>query len=69
MFAQGQKPTKSQAGPAGPIGTQETIRDAAGRLHARSKRITFAQRKAAAQRRVKAMRDAAAKRKQAEVKK
>jgi hypothetical protein len=49
-------------------GGQKTITDAAGRKHVRSERITYAQRKAAAQQRVKAMREAAAKKKLAEVK-
>jgi hypothetical protein len=50
-------------------GKQKTITDAAGRSHVRHERITFAQRKAAAQHRVQAMRQAAAKQRQAEVKK
>ena len=49
-------------------GGQKTITDAAGRKHVRSERITYAQRKAAAERRVKAIREAAAKKKLAEVK-
>ena len=49
-------------------GGQKTITDAAGRKHVRSERITYAQRKAAAQQRVKAMREAAAKKRLAEVK-
>lgn len=49
-------------------GGQKTITDAAGRKHVRSERVTYAQRKAAAQLRVKAMREAAAKKKLAEVK-
>lgn len=49
-------------------GGQKTITDAAGRTHVRSERITYAQRKAAAERRVKAIREAAAKEKLAEVK-
>jgi hypothetical protein len=49
-------------------GGQKTITDAAGRKHVRSERITYAQRKAAAQYRVKAMQEAAAKKKLAEVK-
>jgi hypothetical protein len=48
---------------------QTTITDAAGRVHVRSQRITYAQRKAAAERRVKAIREAAAKKKLGEVKK
>ena len=49
-------------------GGQRTIVDAAGRPHVRHDRITYAQRKAAAQRRVQAMRLATAKKGQAEVK-
>ena len=49
-------------------GGQKTITDAAGRVHVRGERITYAQRKSAAERRVKAMREAAAKKKLAEVK-
>lgn len=49
-------------------GGQRTITDAAGRPHIRHERITFAQRKAAAKQRVQAMRQAAAKKRQAEVK-
>ena len=52
-----------------PIGKQYTITDAAGRVHVRSTRITNAQRKAAAQARVKALRAAAAKKALGEVKK
>ena len=52
-----------------PLGKQITITDAAGRAHVRSSRITFAQRKAAAQARVKALRAAAAKKGLSEVKK
>jgi hypothetical protein len=51
------KPSRTQNG------QQTIITDAAGRVHVRSARITYAQRKAAAQRRVNALRDAAAKRK------
>jgi len=47
---------------------QRTITDAAGRVHVRSDRVTYAQRKAAAQRRVQAMRQAAAQKRQGEVK-
>jgi predicted site-specific integrase-resolvase len=50
-------------------GSQRTVTDAAGRKHVRGERISYAQRKAAAERRVKAMREAAAKKKLAEVKK
>lgn len=50
-------------------GGQKTIIDAAGRPHVRHERITYAQRKAAAQRRVQAMRQAAAKNAQGGVKK
>jgi hypothetical protein len=39
---------------------QTTITDAAGRVHVRSARVTYAQRKAAAERRVKDLRRAAA---------
>jgi hypothetical protein len=64
------KPTAQP--PAGQVqrwqGGQRTITDAAGRPHVRHERITFAQRKAAAKQRVQAMRQAAAKKKQAEVK-
>lgn len=49
-------------------GGQRTITDAAGRVHVRHDRITYAQRKAAAQHRLQALRQAAAKKKQAEVK-
>jgi hypothetical protein len=49
-------------------GGQKTIIDAAGRPHVRHERITYAQRKAAAQHRLQALRQAAAKKKQAEVK-
>ncbi len=49
-------------------GGQKTITDAAGRVHVRHERITYAQRKAAAQHRLQALRQAAANRKQAEVK-
>lgn len=48
-------------------GGQRTITDAAGRPHVRGERITYAQRRAVAQQRVKAMHEAAAKRKLAEV--
>jgi hypothetical protein len=48
---------------------QTTITDAAGRVHVRSVRPTYAQRRAAAKARVKAMREAAAKKKLSEVKK
>ena len=71
------KPSVTTDGQAGPIQIggqtmitgQRTITDAAGRVHVRGSRITYAQRKAAAERRVKAIREAAAKRKLAEVKK
>lgn len=71
------QPSVTTQGQAGPIRIggqtlitgQRTITDAAGRVHVRSERITYAQRKAAAERRVKAIREAAAKRKLAEVKK
>ncbi len=49
-------------------GGQKTIIDAAGRPHVRHERITYAQRRAAAQHRLQALRQAAAKKKQAEVK-
>ena len=52
-----------------PLGQQVTITDAAGRRHVRSQRPGFAQRKAAAQARVKALREAAAKKRLSEVKK
>jgi len=66
------KPTKPAAQPAtAPVqrwqGGQRTITDAAGRVHVRGERITYAQRRAVAQQRVKAMREATAKRKLAEV--
>lgn len=65
---------RAQAPPAStrthpPLGKQYTITDAAGRVHVRSTRITNAQRKAAAQARVKALRAAAAKKALGEVKK
>jgi hypothetical protein len=66
-------PTKPPAHPPAttPVqrwqGGQRTITDAAGRVHVRGERITYAQRRAVAQQRVKAMREAAAKRKLAEV--
>ncbi len=50
-------------------GGQKTITDAAGRVHVRHERITYTQRKAAAQRRVQAMRQAAARNPQGGVKK
>ena len=67
------QPTKPALPPAtAPVqrwhGGQKTITDAAGRVHVRGERITYAQRKSAAERRVKAMREAAAKKKLAEVK-
>jgi hypothetical protein len=70
------QPSVTTEGQAGPIQIggqtlitgQRTITDAAGRVHVRGSRITYAQRKAAAERRVKAIREAAAKRKLAEVK-
>lgn len=52
-----------------PLGQQMTITDAAGRTHVRATRITYAQRKAAAQARVKALRAAALKKAQSGVKK
>src|SRR6267142_6280782 len=71
------QPSITTEGQAGPIQIggqtmitgQRTITDAAGRVHVRGSRITYAQRKAAAERRVKAIREAAAKRKLTEVKK
>jgi hypothetical protein len=65
-------PTKPTAQPpTGQVqrwqGGQRTITDAAGRVHVRGERITYAQRKAVARQRVMAMREAAAKRKLAEV--
>jgi len=68
-----EQPTKPAAQPpaTAPVqrwqGGQRTITDAAGRLHVRGERITYAQRRAVAQQRVKAMREAAAKKKLAEV--
>jgi hypothetical protein len=50
-------------------GKQTIITDAAGRVHVRSPRVTYAERRAAAKARVKAMREAAAKKKLGEVKK
>ncbi len=71
------QPSVTADGQAGPIQIggqtlitgQRTITDAAGRVHVRGGRITYAQRKAAAEKRVKAIREAAAKKKLAEVKK
>lgn len=47
--------------PAQPPGAQTTFTDGAGRVHVRGQRITYAQRKAAAQQRLKKLRQAAIK--------
>jgi hypothetical protein len=51
------------------IGGRRVITDAAGRVHVRNERITYAQRKAAAERRVRALREAQLKKQQSAVKK
>jgi hypothetical protein len=71
------QPSITTQGPAGPVKIggqtlitgQRTIIDAAGRPHVRSERIPYAQRRAAAQRRLQALRQAAANKRQGEVKK